>query len=735
MGNSDSKGTCTGFSACGTDPYSFLSFDETALPRGLKFSMRFLTREQLQFCQQLCEMGQEHLFDEWDEMETEERLAMVLQLMRVDEEMKQSGGIKKYISGAKRLLYGANIDRNRRSMPIMNPNLKGWSPSVPAANEVYHIGSPEYLEMEARGLHELAGVGFCISAIDTSTDLVAGGSKFNIPKLQLPVEMTTETSYIQNCIEFILHFTKKYTNRKGWPLPLCIMTIPETDGPIREYLAKNNYFGMDPTCIDIVSRRLGVPALESTDCRIALDPYDPTLALLQDRGHGDFHSLLYQSGIAQKWLNERGLRWLYMIEHETNGLAFHTLPLMLSVSRERGLIMNTLAVPRKAKDDTIGAMCALQDRRSGAYKTVGVEWNELEALLESTGYQDGETNDQKTGFSRFQGSTNQILFDLREYVNIMNDARGQIPRIISPRCVDEDTEEEDDNDKNAWGKMNSEDDMSSTKQSPINSKRDKMDKGAKNDGTKKNKRDGEKKCFSKDVEHVNSEQDEPAVLEFLEPVALESRIQDFVHLLSSDEELERVDFTMVTPGELAFSPIVNGVGDLVDPAKEKRKVLGHPPYCASSAEADQYSLHRKLLQSIGCNIQEGPLTKYAGDVEVIPGPAIIFKPNFGFCLTELREKFPNPEKVRIRARSTLVIRGYNVVIESLDLNGCLLIDCEDGQSLTVSNQVIRNAGWEQVRDPYSVQELNRMRGYFILRKKEDTIEVVERQSNLLCPIM
>ena len=728
MGNSDSKETYSVFGACGTDPNSHLSFDETALPRGLRFSMKFLTREQLHFCRHLCELGQEHLFEEWDEMETEERLALVLQLMRVDEEMKQSGGLKKYLSTAQKLLNHANFDRNRRSMPLMNPTLKGWSPSVPAANEAYRIGSREYLEMEARGLHELARVGFCISATDTSAHLVAGGSKFNIPKFQLPVEMSTETSHIQHCIEFILHLTKKYTNRKGGPLPLCIMTSPETDRPIREFLEKNNFFGMDPTCIHLVSRCFGVPALESTDGRIALDPYDPSLALLQDRGHGDFHSLLYQSGIAQKWLHERGLKWLYMMEHETSALAFHTLPLMLSVSKERGLIMNTLAVPRKAKDDTIGAMCALKNRRSGVYKTASVEWNELDALLESKGYQEGETNDQKTGFSRFQGNTNQILFNLREYVDIMNDTRGQIPRVISPNYVDEEPEEDEDADKNAWGKRNSEDDTSCKNRSLINNKKDKKDKTDKNDRNKEDKKDGEKKSFGK-------EQDASAVLEFLEPVALETRIQDFVHLLSSEEELERVDFTMVTPGELAFSPIVNGVADLVDSTKEMRKVLELPPYCASTAEADQYGLHRWLLQSIGCNIQECPRTKYAGEVEVTPGPAIVFKPNFGFCLAELLKKFPNPEKVHISRRSTLVIRGCNVVIESLDLDGCLLIDCEDGQSLTVSDQVIRNAGWEQVRDPYSVQELSRMRGYSILRKKENAIEVVERKSSYSCSIM
>lgn len=45
---------------------------------------------------------------------------------------------------------------------------------------------------------------------------------------------------------------------------------------------------------------------------------------------------------------------------DTNGLAFHTLPLALGVSSKMGLVMNSIAIPRKAKQ-AIGGIVKLQN--------------------------------------------------------------------------------------------------------------------------------------------------------------------------------------------------------------------------------------------------------------------------------------------------------------------------------------------------------------------------------------
>jgi UDP-sugar pyrophosphorylase len=49
---------------------------------------------------------------------------------------------------------------------------------------------------------------------------------------------------------------------------------------------------------------------------------------------------------------------------DTNGLAFHTLPLMFGVSEKNGFIMNSLTVPRKAKQ-AIGGIAKLIHGTSG----------------------------------------------------------------------------------------------------------------------------------------------------------------------------------------------------------------------------------------------------------------------------------------------------------------------------------------------------------------------------------
>ena len=721
MGNSDSKQEsltdAVQFGPCGTDPYAYLSFDETDLPRGLKFSMKFLTREEFEFCQRLCDMGQEHLFDEWDEMSAEERLALVRQLLKVEDETNQVGGLKKYLHVAGKLLDESYFNAERTSMPLMNPMVRGWSPSVPAENQTYEIGSEEFMEMEDKGLSELSGVGFCISAVGMSSTLVTG-CKSPMPKFQLPMELSTETTYLQNCIEHVLHISRNYAKKKKH-LPLCIVTNKETDASIREYLEKHNFFGMEPSYFHILSRQEGIPALDDSECRIALDPNDPTLALLHDRGHGDMHSLLAESGTAQQWLEERGLRWLYMIGQETNGMAFHTLPLLLGVSKERGLLMNTLAVPRKAKDDVLGAICALKNRRSGLYKTASVQSNELDALLQSKGYEHGETNDQNTDLSRFPGSTNQILFNLQEYVAIMKESRGQIPKALCPKSV-EVIREEDEDEKHAWGKNRG---PSTDDESAHSSKRSRKRKNG-----KKERRNGKSSTMD---ELDNDDQDQPLFFE-MEPASLESRMEDFVHLLTTSEDLDRVGYTLVTPTELAFSPMEYSVDNYADSSRSTATDL--PPYTASTAEAHQYNFGRKMLEAIGCQVEQARPVKHAGDIELSPGPAIVLKPNFGFCMTELKEKFPHPENIKISAKSTLIIRGDDIVVKSLDLDGCLLIDCEDGLSLTVEDKVVRNAGWKIVRDPYAILEDHRMRGFSIVRKNEDTIEKLTKQESS-CSIM
>ena len=74
--------------------------------------------------------------------------------------------------------------------------------------------------------------------------------------------------------------------------------------------------------------------------------------------------------------------------------------LYAGVSARYGYDMNSLAVPRKAKE-AIGGIASLQ-RPDGGRLTINVEYNLLDPLLRANGWADGDVNDD-TGYSPFPG--------------------------------------------------------------------------------------------------------------------------------------------------------------------------------------------------------------------------------------------------------------------------------------------------------------------------------------------
>jgi UDP-sugar pyrophosphorylase len=176
--------------------------------------------------------------------------------------------------------------------------------------------------------------------------------------------MTTETCYLAYYIEYILSVQAKYaqTDKK---LPLCIMTSNDTHAKTVELLEKNKYFGMDKSQINLVQQGLGVPAVFDNEARISLCGGDHDIyfkVLTKPHGHGDIHELLYRHEVAKKW-HADGIKWLTIFQ-DTNGLAFNALPLMLGVSVKSDLIMNSLTVPRQAKQ-AIGAIVKLTNATTG----------------------------------------------------------------------------------------------------------------------------------------------------------------------------------------------------------------------------------------------------------------------------------------------------------------------------------------------------------------------------------
>lgn len=189
--------------------------------------------------------------------------------------------------------------------------------------------------------------------------------------------------------------------------------------------------------------------------------------------------------------------------------------------------------------------------------------------------------------------------------------------------------------------------------------------------------------------------------------------------------------------DICFSPVKNALSDGVA-LQEK----GISPGVAASGEADQYGAQAKILRSIGCVVGESSLDSFNG-ISVHLSPSIVLKPNFVTCPGDYKVKFPFPTLIKISARSSLVVEGENITVNSLDLDGALVIKSEEGAPLgTIDGVVVNNQGWvwEEVATTKEGEEapteVIRMRGYqlkkletyTIIFKKDGTVEGLPQKS-------
>jgi hypothetical protein len=195
---------------------------------------------------------------------------------------------------------------------------------------------------------------------------------------------------------------------------------------------------------------------------------------------------------------------------------------------------------------------------------------------------------------------------------------------------------------------------------------------------------------------------------------LECRMQDFSTILSGRDAL-KVGYTCV-PSDYCFSPVDTTAED---GSTMQRK--GMMSRCIASGEANQYGAHCKMMRAIGCEVDDARPQTFHG-VTVSLGPQIIIKPDAACFLSDYSSIFPNPEKIVISARSSLVISGPGVVIESLDLDGALVVEGKEGvEEQVVKNRVIKNLGWVVVKEEDSVDENIAMRGYRLEKKDTETV--------------
>ncbi|KAL0438151.1 UNVERIFIED_CONTAM: UDP-sugar pyrophosphorylase [Sesamum latifolium] len=397
------------------DALSKLQIDDLASSApSLRKNLVLLSPQQVALAKMLLEMKQSHLFEHWPEpgVEDDEKRAFFDQVARLN--ASYPGGLASYIKTARELLADSKAGKNP---------YEGFTPSVPSG-ETLTFADENFIRYEEAGVREARKAAFV---------LVAGGLGerlgYNGIKVALPLESTTGTCFLQHYIESILALQEtscRLAQGEGpTEIPLAIMTSDDTHSRTLELLEKNAYFGMKPSQVKLLKQEK-VACLDDNDARLAVDPKNKYRIQTKPHGHGDVHSLLYSSGLLKEWLGA-GRKWFYFSK------ILMAIPASLGVSATNGYHVNSLAVPRKAKE-AIGGITKLT-HKDGRTMVINVEYNQLDPLLRATGYPDGDVNCE-TGYSPFPGNINQLILEIGPYLEELSKTGGAIKEFVNPKYKD-----------------------------------------------------------------------------------------------------------------------------------------------------------------------------------------------------------------------------------------------------------------------------------------------------------
>lgn len=643
-------------------------------PHQLRVNESILSEEEKLLAITLIKEKQHHLFEKWDSVgiNDDKKHEFFNQIRSFD--VNIAGGLVSYLNRAKKLLESSKNNEN---------SMKGYKAVIPSLGTELQPLSSEFHRYEEIGMNEISKCGFV---------LVAGGLGerlgYNGIKVELPVETTTHTSYLELYCKQILAFqafscryeassSSSIISMKGISidrsgngsdsiplllpvvkknvlLPLVIMVSDDTLDKTVKLLEKHSYYGLKKEQVTIL-KQSKVPALMSNDAQMVLKGNHSYVIDSKPHGHGDIHSLMYSSSTASQWF-DNGVQWCVFFQ-DTNGLAFNSLIAMIGVSKQQSLEVNTLAVPRKAKQ-AMGALATLvkvDSYLSSKKITVNIEYNQLDTILRSCGYPDGDVDDDDKGRSIFPGNTNQLVFRMEPYLQNLKLSQGIMPEFVNPKYTD--------NTRAA----------------------------------------------------------------FKSATRLECMMQDYPKLLRSRC---KVGYTLL-PTWFSYSPCKNNVVDAAN-----CKLLGIPSNCAFTAESDQYYAYAQILRLLSIRVVSAAPETFM-NITAVPGPRVVLDPSFAILMSDIKSRFPTPDKISISSTSTLIVKG-DVVIHSLLLDGSvtfiavpgsrLIVRCNDSDvqiddmdQHTRNKLTVRNNGHVLVPVAQSDAEIDTIRGYKIHKVEESIV--------------
>ncbi|KAJ6427716.1 hypothetical protein OIU84_023170 [Salix udensis] len=165
-------------------------------------------------------------------------------------------------------------------------------------------------------------------------------------------------------------------------------------------------------------------------------------------------------------------------------------------------------------------------------------------------------------------------------------------------------------------------------------------------------------------EFVNPKYKDASKTSFKSSTRLECMMQDYPKTLPPSA---RVGFT-VMDSWLAYAPVKNNPEDAAKVPK------GNPYHSATSGEMAIYRANSLILRKAGVQV-DNPVNEVFNGQEVEVWPRIVWKPTWGLTFADIRSKVSG--NCSITQRSTLAIKGQNIFVKDLFLDGALVIDSID----------------------------------------------------------
>ncbi|CAI0613398.1 unnamed protein product [Linum tenue] len=137
---------------------------------------------------------------------------------------------------------------------------------------------------------------------------------------------------------------------------------------------------------------------------------------------------------------------------------------------------------------------------------------------------------------------------------------------------------------------------------------------------------------------------------------------------------------------------------------------GNPYHSATSGEMAVYRANSLILRKAGVQVEDPVKQEFNGQ-EVEVWPRVVWKPKWGLTYADVKKKVAGSSSISLK--STLALKGRNIFIENISLDGALVVESHDEAEVKVGGSV-KNKGWAIEKVDYkdtSVPEELRIRGF------------------------